>query len=190
MADDQALEAWFCEHVLPLERALTSFIRRNWRAEDEVQDLRHDVYAMAIAGARKEFPADSRAYVFAITRNHLINRAKRAQIVSFDHVVDLEHVDPRIDMLAFERQLSAREELRRFQIGLDLLSPRIREVVLLRKVEGLDARQTASRMGIGIDAVNRQLAMGMKALADFMLGGTGKVIRQSASRRSTRRNRP
>lgn len=29
--DDSVLQEWFCSHVLPLEPALTAFIRRNWR---------------------------------------------------------------------------------------------------------------------------------------------------------------
>lgn len=184
MADDRLVETWFCEQVLPLERSLTNFIRRNWRVEDEVLDFRHDIYELAISGARDGLPRNTRAYVFTVARNHLINRAKRARIVSFDLVADMEHIDREVDMLATERQLSAREELRRFQAGLDRLSPRVREAVVLRKVEGLDARETAKRMGIGIDAVNKQLAMGMKALADFMLGGSGRVVRPKVDRRA------
>lgn len=51
MTDDDAIEAWFCREVLPLEPALTRFIRRNWRVADDVADLRNDVYALAIASA-------------------------------------------------------------------------------------------------------------------------------------------
>ena len=35
MIDDAALNAWFCGQVLPLEPALTSFIRSNWRIAEE-----------------------------------------------------------------------------------------------------------------------------------------------------------
>lgn len=188
MIDDPAMEAWFCREVLPQEAALTNFIRRNWRVEEEVQDLRHDVYALAIAGARRGLPDNTRAYLFTVARNHLINQAKRARIVSIDLVADLEAIDERVDLLSAERQLSAREELRRFRDGLDRLSPRMREVVMLRKVEGCDTRETAARMNIGTDTVKKQLALGMKALADFMLGGSGRVIRPGP-RASTRRHR-
>lgn len=186
MVDDEALEAWFCRQVLPLERALTHFIRRNWRAADDVTDLRHDIYEMAIAGARAGLPAQTRPFVFTIARNHLINRAKRAKIVSFDLVADLEAVERDIDMDATERHLMARDALRRTRDGIEKLSPRVREIVLLRKVDGLNTRETAEHLGIGTDAVERQLAMGMKALADFMLGGSGKIIRQKFVRRRNR----
>ncbi len=182
--DDESLEDWFCREVLPLERSLTHFIRRNTRVADDVIDLRHDVYELAITGARKGLPSSTRAYLFTIARNHLINRAKRARIVSFDLVADLEAIDKDIDFLEAERHLDARDALRQVQAGLENLSPRVREIVRLRKIEGLDVRETAERLGIGKDAVNHQLMMGMKALADFMAGGPGKIVRpKSVGRR-------
>lgn len=179
MGDEKALNRWFCEEVLPLERSLTRFIRRNWRIEADIVDLRQEVYERALHGARPCLPQHTAAFVFAIARNHLINRAKQARIVSFDLVADLEAIELTPDMLATDRHLTARDELRRAQAGLARLPERCREVVRLRKVEGLSTREVAERMGIGVDTVERQTTLGMRALADFMLGGTGKVVRQA-----------
>jgi len=190
MVDDEALEDWFCREVLPLEQSLTHFIRRNWRVADDVIDLRHDVYELAIASARNSLPGSTGPFLYTIARNHLINRSKRARIVSFDLVADLETVDQELDLFAAERHLTAREALRRVQAGLDRLSPRVREIVCLRKIEGLDTRETADRLGVSVDAVKQQLSMGMQALADFMLGGSGKIVRPQAARRRGKRSEP
>src|SRR3546814_19162844 len=112
MVDDDDLEAWFCREVLPLERALTHFIHRNWRVAEDVTDLRHDVYELAIASARKGLPVQTRPFIFTIARNHLINRAKRAKIVSFEFVADLETIDHEADMLTAERHAIRSEERR------------------------------------------------------------------------------
>jgi RNA polymerase sigma-70 factor (ECF subfamily) len=84
------------------------------------------------------------------------------------------------EILDAERHLSAREELRRAQAGLDLLPPRCREVVRLRKIEGLSTRETAERLGVGINTVEKQLTLGIRAMTDFMLGGSGKIQRWAA----------
>lgn len=181
MDKDAAVREWFCREVLPLEPSLLRFIRRNWPVADDATDLMHDVYELAITGARSAIPHHTPGYLFTVARNHLINRAKRARIVSFDLVADLETVVADVDMFEAERQLHARDALRRVQAGLERLSPRVREIVLLRKLEGLDVAETSARLGIGKDAVNHQLAMGMKALADYMLGGTGKIVRRRYS---------
>lgn len=183
MIDDAALNAWFCGHVLPLEPALTSFIRQNWRIADDVVELRQDIYERVLVGSRDELPTNAKAFVFTVARNHLINQAVRARIVSFELVADLESEMPVNDLLSTERHLDARDQLRRARDGLDALPPRCREVVRLRKIEGLSTKEVAERLGVGLDTVERQLTMGMRALVDFMLGGSGKIVRPHFDRK-------
>jgi RNA polymerase sigma-70 factor (ECF subfamily) len=144
---------------------------------DDVIDIRQEIYESALNGARRELPQRSRHYVYAIARNLLINRTKRAQIVSFELVADLENVERDVDYFAADRHLDARDQLRRAQRGLDVLPPRCREVVRLRKVEGLSTQEAADRLGVGVDTIEKQLTLGMRALVDFMLGGQGKIAR-------------
>lgn len=184
MIEDAALQDWFCREVLPLEGSLTQFIQRNWRVAADVSDLRHDIYERAIGAARRELPTNTRAYIFSIARNLLINQAKRARVVSFDLIADVEAFERDIDLERAERHLSARDELRHVQIGLDKLPPGAREIICLRKIDGLSVAETAEYLGIGKDAVNHQLMRGMKALADHMMGGAGKIVRPRPRRGS------
>jgi RNA polymerase sigma-70 factor (ECF subfamily) len=186
VVDEPTLNAWFCEEVLPLERALTSFIRRNWRVGDDVADLRQDIYERALTGARAGIPTHTRQYLFSVARNHLINGAKRAQVVSIELVADMSLLEVGLDDFQTERQLSAREELRQAQRGLDQLPRRCREIVWLRKVEGLTTRETAERLGVSHDTVEKQITQGMRALVDFMLGGSGRIRRPLYGRRRSR----
>jgi RNA polymerase sigma factor (sigma-70 family) len=184
--DEAALNEWFCREVLPLERSLTRFIQRNWRVGADVTDLRQDIYERALVGARSAIPINTRQYVFTVARNHLINRAMRAKVVPFELVADMASLNHGFDLGATERQLNARDELRRVQEGLDRLPPRCREVVRLRKVEGLSTRETADVLEISVDTVEKQMTQGMRALVDFILGGTGKIKRPPVLRRRSR----
>lgn len=162
------------------------YIGRNVRSE-EVVDIRQEVYERALRGAQSQFPGSARHYIFAIARNVLIDRARRAKIVSFEQFVDLEDGYPDGDLNGTERQIDARDQLRRVMAGLDNLPSRCREVVRLRKVEGLSTKETASRLGVSHHTVERQLTLGIRALADFLLGGDGRIRRsQSAVRRRSR----
>lgn len=179
MINDEQLHMWFVTTILPLEGQLLSYLRRHGNGPHEARDLLHDVYERALLGASKGLPEHGRAYLFTIARNLLITRAKRARIVSFDLVADLDDLPLDEDMLTPERHASAREELRRALEGMERLPPRCREVVRLRKVEGLSTREVAERLDVGIDAVERQMTLGMRALTDFMLGGDGRVRRKT-----------
>jgi len=181
MVEQEELDGWFCREVLPLERSLTHFVRRNWRVQDDVMDLTHDIYERAYSGARNGLPSSTRHYLFAVARNHLINRARRERIVSFELVADLEAIGGGDRVFTADSQLNARDTLRHVQAGMEKLTPRVREIVWLRKVEGFNVQETADRLGIGKDAVNRQLMLGMKALADHILGGSGKIVRRRYS---------
>lgn len=156
---------------------MTRFIRRYWSTSEEVADIRQDVYEKALIGASRGLPIQARPYLFTIARNHMINRARHASIVSFELVAELDSSLLGVDTLTPERHLDGRQTLRRVQAGLDQLPPRCREVVRLRKVEGLSTREVAGRLGIGIDAVEQHTTLGMRALVDFMLGGAGRIIR-------------
>lgn len=182
MVDNHALHDWFCNEVLPLEGLLMRFIHRNWRIGDDVLELRQDIYERALIGAQGELPTNTRAYLFTVARNHLINRAARAKIVSFETFADLDSFIP-TDVFATERQLDARDQLRRAQAGIAALPPRCSEVVRLRKIEGLSTAEAAERLGVSNATVERQLTMGMRALANFMLGGTAKLKRPTLIRR-------
>lgn len=178
MVDDVALQRWFCSEVLPLERALMGFIRRNWREQSDVADIRQEIYERVLVGAQGALPLHASGYLFTVARNHIANRARRSKIVSFDMMVDLASEDRG---WAFEPEpaLIARDELRLAQRGLDQLPPRCREVVQLRKLEGLTTREVAERMEISVDTVEKQLTLGIRALTEFMLGGSGKIERQN-----------
>ena len=166
------LNAWFVDQVLPLEGVLERFLRRNWRDMDEISDLRQEVYARVYDGCKRGRPDSAQAFVLTTARNLLIDRARRAQIVSIETYADMDALAPTLDELSPERHLAARSELKLLQIALNLLPARCREVIELRKIEGLSQREVASRMGITEDTVERQVSKGVRALA-LALQATG-----------------
>lgn len=190
MVDDKELKAWFFREVFPHEAALTRFIRRNWRNESDVADLRQDIYAKIYSAARRQLPLNPRAFLFTTARNHLINTAKRAKIVSFDLVADLETAFPDAAAGDLDQQLTAREELRRVQAGLARLPPRCRQVMTLRRIEGLSTREVAAHLDISISTVEQQMVHGLRALADYMMGGQGRVRRTASKTAASKSELP
>src|SRR3546814_15024272 len=83
---------------------------------------------------------------------------------------------PYTTLFRSQRIASSRDELRRVQAGLDTLPPRCRQVIELRKIQGLSQKETADRLGVSVKAIEQQTTRGMRTLVDFVLGG---VARQS-----------
>lgn len=166
------LDAWFVREVLPLEASLMQFLNRNWRDSSEVEDFCQDVYVKVYEAARNEPPTSVRPFVFAIARNLLINKVKRAQIVPIETASDLDALNIALDEPGAERSAIARDELRLVQSALDYLPRRCREAVTLRKIEGLSMREIATRMGISLKTVDAHLVEGSALLADLLYSQT------------------
>ena len=166
------LKAWFVREVLPLEAILMHFLRHNWRDASEIEDLRQEVYARVCESARKERPDIAKPFVLQTARNLLIDRVRRGHVVPIDAVADLDALGVAMDVPGPDRAVIAREQLRRLQGALDKLSPRVRQVVVMRRIEGLARAEIASRMGITEDTVAEYLAHGMRVLANKLYGET------------------
>ncbi len=172
------IDEWFIREVLPLEPALMKLLRRAGYNASEQVDMRQELYMQLYESARNGLPTHVRAFAFRSLRNLLINHARRARIVSMESIADLDALNVAFHAFTPEREATAREELGRLRAGLERLPPRCREVVVLRRIEGLSQRETAERLGVKVSTVEKQMAYGLRALTDFMLGGTGRIRRE------------
>ena len=163
---------WFVREVLPLEAELTRFLHQNWRNRSDIDDLCQDIYVRAYENAQAGIPKSTRAYVFTIARNLLIDRIRNAQIVPIETIADLESLNIGSDQPPADQRVMARQELRRLQAALEQLPPRCREAVVLKKINGLSIREVAEKMGISVKTVDRHLSEGACYLADFVYGET------------------
>ena len=169
------VKQWFVREVLPLEAMLMHFLHQNWRNKAEIEDLRQDVYAQVLEAARKEIPEKPKAFLIATARNMLIDRIRHNQVVPIDAVNDLDELNIAFDQPGPDRTAIARDVLRRLQAAIDLLPPRAREAVLLRRVEGLSRREIAERMGVSENTVSDHITAGMRSLADIYLGEAAEL---------------
>jgi RNA polymerase sigma factor (sigma-70 family) len=165
------LDLWFIREVLPLEAALMRFLRRNWREESDIADLRQEIYVRIYDAARHGLPRQAKPFVFSTARNLLIDRVRRARIISIEAVADLDVSNVPEGEASAERQTIARDELRQLQAALEQLPARCREVVVMRKIDGIPQREVAARLGITEDTVEKQVAKGVRILANILLGG-------------------
>lgn len=168
---DDSLDNWFTREILVHEGALMRYLLRTWYQRDEVQDLRQEVYIRVYEAAAKSRPAMPKSFMFTTARHLMTDRLRRARVVSIDAVGDLDALNVLVDEISPERRLSARQELKQLADAFDRLPDRCREVMWLRRVEELPQKEVALRMGIGEKTVEKQIAKGMRLIADYFYGG-------------------
>jgi len=182
---ENGLEQWFKREILPLEPMLERYLRRNWRDQSEVQDIRQDVYVRIYGSAGRERPLNAKCFLFQVARNLMIDRLRRKNVVVFDSFADFEAMDLAEELPDLESSMAAQQEVSVLQDALTKLPPRCREIITLRKIEGLSQRDVAKKMGITEDTVESQVARGMRLLAKSLHGGRALLV--SGVRRRTGR---
>ena len=165
-----ALDQWFAREILPHEGVLVRYLTKAWPNSAEVLDLRQDIYVRVYESARSTLPTSPKAFLFTTARNLMTDRVRHSRVVFIDSTQDFERLNVLIDEISPERQLSARQELRSLARAFDSLSEKCRNVMWLRRVEGLSQRETAQRLGLHEGAVESQLARGVRVLALAVFG--------------------
>jgi RNA polymerase sigma factor (sigma-70 family) len=164
------LDIWFAHEILPLEPMLNRFLRRKWRDEAEVPDLRQETYIRVYDAARRNRPLLAKPFLFLTARNLMIDRLRQKSIVSIETMADFEWSNVSDGRPSPEQNTAARQELRLLQEALDELPERCRQVLVLRKVDGCSQREVAQRMGITEETVEHQLCKGLRILARSISG--------------------
>lgn len=167
---DESLDAWFAREILMHEDALLRYLLRCWSNRDEVPDLRQEIYVRVYEAAAKARPAMPKSFMFTTARHLMTDRLRRRRVVSIEAVGDLDALNVLIDEVSPERQLGARQELKRLADAFDRLPDRCRQVVWLRRVEELPQKEVAARLGVGEKTVEKQLAKGIRLIADYFYG--------------------
>jgi RNA polymerase sigma factor (sigma-70 family) len=167
---DETLEEWFQREILPHEAALVRFLARKWTYPQDVQDIRHDIYARVLEAAERKRPVSPRGFLFGVARHLLIDRVRRDRIVAIDLLEDMNALNVLIDEVSPERVASGREQVQRLSRLFDRLPGRCREVVWMRRIEDLPQKEIASRLGIAEATVEKHLVRGIGLLADALYG--------------------
>lgn len=164
------LDDWFVREILVHESSLSAYLRRCWSRQDELHDLRQEIYVRVYEAAGKAFPTAPKSFLFATARHLMTDRLRRARVVSIEAVGDLDALHVLVDEVSPERVCGGRQVFKRLAESFDLLPDRCRQVVWLRRVEGLSQKEVAAHMGISEKTVEKHLAKGMRLLAGNFYG--------------------
>ena len=176
--------AWLARNVLPHEAALRAWLRQKYTLGIEVDDIVQETYAILAALESVDEIRNPRSYAFQTAHSLILAHLRRSKIVSIRSASDLELVGAMSDTPSPEQVAEDRDELARVAQALRDLPPKVREVFILRRVQGLSQRETAERLGITENSVEKRISQGIRVLlAAFGRGGkrAAKPLRSDKS---------
>ncbi|WP_293783402.1 sigma-70 family RNA polymerase sigma factor [Sphingosinicella sp.] len=184
MHSSDARAHWLAKYVLPHEPALRAWLLRRRVDGLEIDDVVQETYARLSTVGSVDGIVDHRSYIVRTAHSVMMTHLRRARVVPMQSFAQMDtdiFVDEEPDP---ETVAGDRDELHRLGAAIATLPSRMREVFVLRRIEGLSQRQVAERLGVTESTVEKQMANGFRRLAR-VFGRCGRQGRD-ASREETR----
>lgn len=158
-----------------------NFARRMLTSADEAEDVTQEVFLKAFKNIRSY---DGRAavstWLFKIASNLCVDRARRrkrrSEAVSLDAGPESALLEPTDSTWDPESHAVATDMRAALDVAIASLSEKLRPVLLLHDVEGMDYKQIADSLGIPLGTVKSRLFLArghlQAALEPYLSGGT------------------
>ena len=175
-SDERAL--WLSRHVLKHEPALRAWLGRRRIAGLEIDDIVQETYARLITVESIDGIGNIKNYMFQTAYSVLVSHVRRAKIVAFETVADLEQLGSTRDFSP-EDQVIDRDELNRLARAVATLPGKVRDVFVLRRVNGLSQRDVARELGLSESTVEKHMSRSIYLLMNLISNSGNEPSRAS-----------
>ena len=159
----------FAQALLPHLDAAYNLARWLTRDDHDAEDLVQSAYLRALKSFGGFHGVNSRAWLLTIVRNAsytwLQKTRARGSAVAFDegiHSAGSDAIDP-------QRSLLSEDERRSVRRAVEELPPELREVVVLRELEGLSYKEIATIADIPLGTVMSRLSRARERLRESLV---------------------
>jgi RNA polymerase sigma factor (sigma-70 family) len=160
---------WFAENVLPHEVSLRSYLRRRVAGVGDVDDVVQETFLRILRAGRGRQIRSIRGFVFRVAQRLVIDALRSVRRRGIHEPVTENHI---LDVIQEERgvaeEVSLRQEMELLAEAIDALPRRCREIIILRKLEGLSHREIARRLGLSTETVQVQIGRGMRRCSAYL----------------------
>ncbi|PTQ12196.1 RNA polymerase subunit sigma-24 [Sphingomonas oleivorans] len=164
VSDRREVVRWVALHILPHEADVRKWLHRSIAEPADVNDLIQQAYCRLSELDYVGHIRNGRAYFFATVRSILLERIRRERIVQIQAVTDLDALCIVDESPSPETVIGAKLELCHVLKLINSLPAAYRDVLKLRRIEGLSQKETAMRLGVTEKVVENNSTRGLKML--------------------------
>ena len=159
------IDQWFLREVLPHEGQFLAVARRLLRSSDEAQDLVQEIFTRLFVMEGWAAIANPRAYVVRMLRNLAIERLRRARIVQFQRLADIEAFNLVDEAPGPVRSAEARDQVQKIWAILQRMPPDYRSILIQSRLDDRPVSEVAREMNVSPSTLEKRLARAIHLLS-------------------------
>jgi RNA polymerase sigma-70 factor (ECF subfamily) len=171
---------WIEQNLLPREAEIRVWLKRRHVREGDIDDIIQEMYARVGSVEDLEGIRSPKSYAIRVAYSIFLNQIRKPHIVTNTKDGELNNLTVASLDASPEDEIAFKDEVHEVIAAIAVLPRRTREVLLLRRVEGLSQRETARRLAIAEKTVEKHLARAAVALME-QFGRGGKPTAQAST---------
>lgn len=133
------------------------------------EDMSHDVFVRLLGKSDLPQFREPRAYLASVANGMIIDRHRRKQIEqAWLEVLELQASEE--TMPSAEQQAMVIDALTQIDALLDKLNPRVRQVFIMSRLEGLGYAQIAERLNVSLSTVQKDMTQALRHCYQVLMG--------------------
>jgi RNA polymerase sigma factor (sigma-70 family) len=147
---------------------LVGWLKHRFPSVSDAEDIVQEAYSRLIRSQETGPIFNPRAFLFVTARNLALNAIRRAGYEKRSPMVADSYTETSETLIPSPHHMAcSNEAIALLMQAIQELSPRCRQVITLRKIYGLSHREIADQMGISINTVKVQGAIGVNKCREF-----------------------
>lgn len=170
---------WLARHVLPHEPLLRAKLRAIPVYDLDVEDIIQETYTRMLSVPSLETIRYPKQYALLTARAVIVDHMRQSRVVSIVSSDQFEFLEIAEPSASVEKRLEIRDEVQEVTDALAKLPKLCREILILRRVDGVSQKDVAKRLAISEKTVEKHMTTGARRLVKLF--GRGGKLRSSPS---------
>lgn len=159
---------WFLEKVQTHDGQLKAYLRSAYPNARDIDDVVQESYLRVWQRHLSSPIVSAKNFLFSVARHLVIDRLRNEKASPIEALAELQDLPVLDDMACVTEGACTQEEVALLLEAIDALPSRCREILILRKLQGVSQKEIARRLGLSEQTVQVQVGRGTRRCEKFM----------------------
>lgn len=159
---------WFMDEVWPHERALRAYVKVRFPSLTDVDNLMQETFARILRARNSGHVRSPKALLFTTARNAALDQLRHQHVLRIDSLANIEELPVVEERPGPAETLSHERKLLLLDQAVQSLPARCRQILVLKKLDGLSYAEIGEKLGITRNTISAQLTIGVLRCRRFL----------------------